>query len=283
MKILDLGTIESDSPLLIFGGPYSNLEATQALLSEAKKRNIPSTRIICTGDIAAYCADPRKTSEVLKESGVYAIQGNCEQSLMNQEDDCNCGFDGDSACSIIAKQWFNHCQKEMTNDIRDWYRSLPDYISFSYGGKKFTVVHGSFTNINEFIFSSDSEETKLKQIEASNSDAIICGHNGIPSTQIWGDKCWHNAGAIGMPANDGTPRGWYSLIKSNTQGTISFEHHALDYDHQTAQKKVIENNLPRGYADCLETGLWPSIDILPDAEKNLTGKALDPQTINWSV
>jgi hypothetical protein len=33
--------------------------------------------------------------------------------------------------------------------------------------------------------------------------------------------------------------------------------------------------LPEGYADGLETGLWPSLDILPDAERAATGEALD--------
>ena len=38
-------------------------------------------------------------------------------------------------------------------------------------------------------------------------DAIIGGHSGLPFTQTLGSRLWHNPGAIGMPANDGTPRG----------------------------------------------------------------------------
>ena len=30
-----------DGPALLFGGPYSNLEATQAVLAEAARRGIP--------------------------------------------------------------------------------------------------------------------------------------------------------------------------------------------------------------------------------------------------
>ncbi|MFB3151536.1 MAG: hypothetical protein ACE10M_13345, partial [Alphaproteobacteria bacterium] len=53
----DLGA--TDGPMLIFGGPYGNLQATQALLAAAAALGIPPTRILCNGDVAAYCADPR--------------------------------------------------------------------------------------------------------------------------------------------------------------------------------------------------------------------------------
>jgi hypothetical protein len=51
--------IKITGPLLVFGGPYSNLEATAAILAEACRRAIPSGNILCTGDLAAYCADRR--------------------------------------------------------------------------------------------------------------------------------------------------------------------------------------------------------------------------------
>lgn len=45
-------------PLLVFGGPYGNLQAVQAVLAEAGRRGISGDRIVCTGDIAAYCGNP---------------------------------------------------------------------------------------------------------------------------------------------------------------------------------------------------------------------------------
>src|ERR1700730_8770519 len=46
-----------DGPLMVFGGPYSNLEATRAVLDEATRLSISADRIICTGDVVAYGAD----------------------------------------------------------------------------------------------------------------------------------------------------------------------------------------------------------------------------------
>ena len=49
---LDIG--EFDAPILVFGGPYSNLEATEALMAAPECRNIPADHMLCTGDVVAY-------------------------------------------------------------------------------------------------------------------------------------------------------------------------------------------------------------------------------------
>ena len=49
-----LREVAADGPLLVFGGPYSNLQATRAVLDEAARRGIPAERVICTGDVVAY-------------------------------------------------------------------------------------------------------------------------------------------------------------------------------------------------------------------------------------
>jgi hypothetical protein len=71
-------------PLLVFGGPYSNLEATTAILEEARRRGIPPGNIVCTGDLAAYCADPQGVIDLLCRSGIRIVMGNCEESLAAQ-------------------------------------------------------------------------------------------------------------------------------------------------------------------------------------------------------
>ncbi len=82
-----------DGPLLIFGGPYSNLQATTALLEEARALDIPPENIICTGDVVAYCADSQATVEAIRGAGIHVVMGNCEEALGNDLQDCGCGFD----------------------------------------------------------------------------------------------------------------------------------------------------------------------------------------------
>ena len=52
MRQLDLGDIQV--PILIFGGAYSNLQATQALIDAAQMHDIPAERCLFTGDSIAY-------------------------------------------------------------------------------------------------------------------------------------------------------------------------------------------------------------------------------------
>lgn len=65
----------------MFGGCYSNLEATVALRCEAERLGIAPHNTICTGDVVAYCADPVATVDEVRDWGVHVVMGNCEESL----------------------------------------------------------------------------------------------------------------------------------------------------------------------------------------------------------
>jgi hypothetical protein len=39
--------------------------------------------------------------------------------------------------------------------------------------------------------------------------------------------------------------------------------------------------LPDGYAAALSSGLWPSLDVLPDTERRATGAPLDVSDMFW--
>ena len=63
----DLGVLEG--AVLLFGGPYSNLQAARALIDEAARRAIPAANAICTGDVVAYCGDPAETTALIRDWG----------------------------------------------------------------------------------------------------------------------------------------------------------------------------------------------------------------------
>ena len=94
--------LSSEKPLLIFGGPYSNLQATQALQQQASKLGIPASHCICTGDTVAYFASPTETVTLLRDWGVTVLMGNCEESLASNADECGCGFANGSQCLFIS-------------------------------------------------------------------------------------------------------------------------------------------------------------------------------------
>jgi len=257
--------ISMDGPVLVFGGCYSNLEATQAMLAEAARLSIPPTRMICTGDVVAYCADALETVRLIRASGVHVIMGNCEESLGNSAEDCGCGFEEGSACDRLSAAWYAHSDAQLDQGSRAWMRSLPRRIDVEIGGRRFAVIHGAVDQINRFLFPSQPDAEFLGQLTLSGCDGVIGGHCGIPFTRVVNGLIWHNSGAIGMPANDGTSRTWYSLIVPTANG-LDIQHRELHYDPAPTMEKMLAANLPAGYADALVTGLWPSCDVLPPTE-----------------
>lgn len=273
--MLNLGKVKG--PLLVFGGPYSNLQALEAIKHEAQRLSLPPEQCICTGDIVAYCAQPYETVELIRDWGIHCLMGNCEESFASGSDDCGCGFEEGTQCDLLSAQWFRYANEQLSSQQRYWFASLPRQIRFSIQGLNALVVHGSVSSINQFIFESTHNSIFEKECALSDADIVIGGHCGIPFTKKVGKHIWHNAGAIGMPANDGTPRTWYSIINSDDNNQLSLNHHALSYDHLSAQEIMIKADMDNGYAAGLHSGLWPSLDVLPEKEKQQQGT---PKTAN---
>ena len=128
--------LEPDGPLLIFGGAYSNLEATVAVLAEAVRLGIPPARVICTGDVVAYGADAAATATLVRDFGCHVVMGNCEESLASGSANCGCGFPEDSACQRLSSAWFNYADRTIGPDLRSWMASLPRRIDV----EKFSTI-----------------------------------------------------------------------------------------------------------------------------------------------
>jgi predicted phosphodiesterase len=283
MQTKHLGTLgRVGQPILVFGGPYSNLQATRALRQVADRLGIPPAHVICTGDVVAYCAEPAETIAEVRAWGCHVIQGNCEEQLAAGAEDCGCGFDAGSACDVLAKGWFPFANARVSRDDRLWMGGLPHRLAFSVAGITAHVLHGGTSSISRFVFAS---EPNVIEAEAAplDSDLIIAGHAGIPFITRFGgvgdgSRVWFNAGVIGMPANDGTAETWYGLITPTTKG-VELSTHRLTYDARPTVAAMRRYGYADGYAQALETGLWPSLCVLPPMEQAATGQKLSPETL----
>lgn len=268
-------------PLLFFGGPYSNLDALLALKTYAIQHKIPAENIICTGDIVAYCSQPYETVELIREWGIHVLMGNCEESFADNAEDCGCGFDSGTSCELLSVEWYNFANKRLSPEQRQWFSQLPRKLNLNFLDKKIEVVHGSVTSINQFLFSSSAQHLFEEQINSTDADIIIAGHSGMPFSKSINKKLWHNTGAIGMPANDGNTHTWFSILALDEENEsekqrVKIDSIALSYDHINAYNHMKNAELNNGYADALTTGLWPSMDVLTPAEKQLQGIAIKP-------
>lgn len=267
---MNLGKIKHR--LLIFGGPYSNLAATQAMRDRAEVMGIPAQYAICTGDLVAYCAEPAQTVNLIREWDIPVVMGNCEESLALKLDDCGCGFEPGTACSTLSDTWYRYASQRVKLDQRQWMATLPKSISFELKGFRFKVIHAGVSNINQFVFPSSAMALKRAQIAEAGVDVVIGGHSGIPFGQVIEKKLWLNAGVIGLPANDGSSDGWYMLIEPDRKG-FQVSWHRLSYDATLTQHSTKAAGMHE-YAQALTDGLWPSMDVLPPAERRQRGQRL---------
>lgn len=275
------GVIRADGPLLVFGGCYSNLQATRAVLAEGARRGIPPARTICTGDVVAYGADAAATVERVRTSGIAVVAGNCEQQLAAEAEHCGCGFADGTSCDLLSRAWYAHARRSVTEAQRRWMAVLPEQIIIALpDGRRLAVLHGGARSINRFLFPSAPDVVLAEELAATGCDGVIAGHCGIPFVRIIGARLWLNAGAIGMPADDGTPRGWFAVLTPRDAG-LAVELLPLAYDHASAAAAMRAAGLPEGYATALGTGLWPSCDVLPLAERARRGVPREPVARLW--
>ncbi|PSR13692.1 MAG: diadenosine tetraphosphatase [Bacteroidetes bacterium] len=268
----NIGTL--NGPLLVFGGVYSNLQALQALQALVQARGIPAHHIICTGDVVGYCADPEAVVQLVKAWGIHCIAGNVELQLRAGEADCGCDFNTGSRCDIFSRQWYPYAQQALSPDAIRWMADLPHHLRFQFAGLDGIVLHGSAHEVAGYVFASTPWAVKVQNFADTQTDLILAGHCGLPFSQHQGGQYWLNAGVIGMPANDGTPRVWYLIIDQDEQGQLRYTHHYFEYDHPAAAAKMRTHRLPEAYARTLETGLWDNCEILPEEETLAQGVAL---------
>lgn len=261
--ILDLGTL--DAPVLIYGGPYSNLQATRAMFGWADKAGIPPAQRICTGDIIAYCADPAATLALVRDSGGAVVAGNCEKQLAAGAADCGCGFVSGSACDLLAKDWYAYASASLNAEARDWLGARPDRIVLRHAGKRYVVIHGGAGDIARFLWPITHEddfwhEISILQEEVGAIEGVIAGHSGIPFSRSIDGIRWINGGCIGLPPHDGQPQTSFAVLEN---GEVRIER--LDYDVAAAAEAMAKAGLTQGYDIALKTGFWPSEEVLPKA------------------
>lgn len=263
VKHRDLGVLDGD--LLLFGGVYSNLQALEAVMMQARARGIAADHVICTGDIVAYCGAPRASVAALRASGCAVLAGNCEVQLAQDAPDCGCGFEEGTTCDRLSVAWYGFAQAQLDGQARDWMGALPDVLSFMHHGRRYGVLHGGATDVARFIWETDDEAVLAQEWAALEAvtgpvDAVIAGHSGLAFVRGTARGSWINAGVIGMPPHDGQPQTRFALLRG---GDITIER--LDYDVAGAMADMTAAGLPPDYRDALASGYWPSEDVLPAA------------------
>jgi predicted phosphodiesterase len=251
--------------ICVFGGVYNNYLALSALLREVQSLGVDE--IFCLGDLGAFGPHPNRVYPLLVEGKVRVVQGNYDNSIGNDRDDCQCGYT-DPRDNYFAQISYDYTKANTSREFKDYQKALPPFIRFESFGQRVLLCHGSPRRTNEFMWESTTPTHFLEKLfHEYKADLICTTHTGIKwQRRLQDDKLFVNAGVIGRPENDGRTNVWYTLIEFTPALRIEFR--PLKYDYRRLAKEMAEEKLPKEFIETVRTGWWTTcLEILPGKER----------------
>ncbi|MDQ6799789.1 MAG: metallophosphoesterase [Acidobacteriota bacterium] len=252
--------------IALIGGIYSNYHALVATLADIARRGSDATYFL--GDLGAFGPFPDRIPDLLIDRGIPGIQGNYEESLSTEADDCHCGYT-DPRDNFYARISYDYTAKKTSDPHKKWMGTLPKSVRLEVGAVRVLLSHGSPRKINEFLWRSTSPDPFLEKLcDDYEADVVVCTHSGLHwHKRLSGNRHVVNAGVIGRPANDGKTNVWYTMLTiAGSQADV--ECIPIDYDHRALAREMREEKLPNEFIETIETGWWTTcLEILPARER----------------
>ena len=234
---------------LLLADVHSNLEALQAVLSDAKKTGF--SKVLCLGDIVGYASNPNECIELLRKQNAVCLLGNHDAAV----------------AGIIGIEWFNPLAAECI----EWTKQVikKENISFLQELPKFfstgeiLFVHGTPSDpLMAYMDAIAAEEV----MRASEEKIVICSHSHKPfriehnkeAKNISGSEKFSIANkrmVVSIPSTgqprDGNAKAGYAIIDFKEQ---TMEIKRIVYDIAKAAQKIIAAKLPAFEAERLFVG-----------------------------
>jgi predicted phosphodiesterase len=264
--------------IAFFGGIYNNYLALEAAIVDAKRRG--AERIYCLGDLGAFGPYPDRVFPLLRDHQVQCVQGNYDNSIGNDLQDCQCGYT-DPRDNWFAQLSYNYTYANTSIVNREWMRALPSEIRFEVDGLRFLLCHGSPRKTNEFLWESTTSTHFLNRlVNDAEADIVLGTHSGIHwQRRLNSDRLFVNVGLLGRPENDGTTNVWYAIADTARagedrarpapdSGSVRVEFVPLSYDHERLAGEMQAENLPDEFVKTILEGWWTTcLEVLPGKER----------------
>ncbi len=237
----------------IFSDIHSNLEALDAVIEAYKKEAID--KYLCVGDIVGYASNPKECIDRVKGIAMITVAGNHDWAAVN----------------LFSVDYFNPVAREAifwtSSNLDEKSRYFLESLKLVYKNEDLTLLHGTLDNPRDFNYMTDgyiAEETfRLLEI-----NICFVGHTHVAGTFIKDkqerihylrddtininleDKYIVNVGSVGQP-RDGNPKAAYCIYDTDKK---QVQIKRINYDIETARKKIIETKLPEFFGDRLLLG-----------------------------
>jgi predicted phosphodiesterase len=117
--------------LAFYGGLYSNYLALEAAISDALTHDVDA--MYCLGDLGAFGPYPDRVFPLLRDNSIACVQGNYDDSIGNELDDCQCGYT-DPRDNHFAQISYDYTLKNTSDNNNAWLRELPKEIRLNVDG-----------------------------------------------------------------------------------------------------------------------------------------------------
>ena len=254
----------------LFGGIYNNYLALEAAIHDAQRRGVDA--IYCLGDMGAFGPHPDRVFPLLQEHDVICLQGNYDDSIGNELEDCQCGYT-DPRDNHFAQISYDYTLANTSLNNRHFLRNLPPQLQIEMGGLKVLLCHGSPRKVNEFLWESTTPTHFLDELaRTSDVDVIAATHTGVKWQRGLSNRgLFVNVGVLGRPENDGKTNVWYTLLNADENGTgtkANVEFIPVEYDHHRLAREMREEQLPNEFVETVLTGWWTTcLEVLPVKER----------------
>jgi len=251
---------------LILSDIHANLEAFEATLATAPEYD----QVLVLGDLVGYGADPNAVIDRVRELPVAAV-------IRGNHDKVAAGVEGIEGFNLVASAAVTWTASALTSGNLEWLTALPagprvvdDLIE---------ICHGTPYDEDVYVF---DEMDAFQSLRASERSLCLYGHTHVPAVfrliaasspdgthrepsmdlvgptggatfkvSIDADASFLvNCGAVGQP-RDGDPRAAYGVVDTGTRQLTMMR---VEYDIQTAQRKITAAGLPEILARRLALG-----------------------------
>lgn len=253
--------------LAVFGGLYSNYLALAAAITDARKRG--ADQLYCLGDMGAFGPHPDRVFPLLHEHHVQCVQGNYDDSIGNELNDCQCGYT-DPRDNYFAQLSYDYTLANTNSENKVWLQGLPVELRAEIHGRRILFCHGSPRRTNEFLWESTTSTAFLNRLaDEHQADLMIGTHSGIHwQRSLAQGRLYVNVGVLGRPENDGTTNVWYTMISLTENQSPQIEFIPVEYDYQQLADEMRAEKLPDEFVETVLTGWWTTcLEILPAKER----------------
>jgi len=242
----------------IIGDIHSNLEAILTVIEELTRKKVD--KIICTGDIVGYGANPNECCKLVKEIAEYVVMGNHDSGVVGVTELSKFSPDAAQAC-----MW---TRKTITNENMEWLKTLPLYQTLKTNTQSPTlIVHSNLSNPSAWKY-IDTLGDMVKEFGQKEFEICFVGHSHKQIAFIEDNgkyselknNCQQlkinaryiiNPGSVGQP-RDGDPRAAFIIYDTDKKIIDTLR---ISYNIISAQKKILAAQLPSSLAQRLEIGI----------------------------